>query len=146
MRLILRPVDLPFAVGDTVWVDQPYGPVHEFPFFQGTIMQIILDGSLANTLVIRQPKETHELIVASGIYGLKPVGEHAGQPRVNVNVQFMPMEQKFFATKEELLAHQDRMEQVWPKRKYNSRLCRFLTSSGFVFFLGVLYNLFYVKG
>lgn len=112
MRLILRPVDLPFAVGDTVWVDQPYGPVHEFPFFQGTIMQIILDGSLANTLVIRQPKETHELIVASGIYGLKPVGEHAGQPRVNVNVQFMPMEQKFFATKEELLAHQDRMEQV----------------------------------
>lgn len=109
MQLSLRPIELPFAVGDTVWVDQPYGPTHEFPFFQGTIMQIILDGSLANTLVIRQPKEMHELIVASAIYGLKPVGDHAGSPRVNVNVQIVPTEEKFFATKEELLEHQDRL-------------------------------------
>lgn len=110
MKLTLKPVDVPFAVGDTVWVDQPYGSVHEFASFQATIMQIILDGTMANTLVIRKPQETHELTVASAIYGMKPVGEHAGSPRVNVNVQLLPTEEKLFATKEELLAHQDQTE------------------------------------
>jgi hypothetical protein len=109
MKLTLRPTELPFTVGDTVWVDQPYGPVNEFPFFQGTIMQIILDGSLANTLVIRKPGDIHELKVGSAIYGMKPTGAHAGSPRVNVNVQLIPLEENLFATKEELLAHQDRI-------------------------------------
>ncbi|RZK37674.1 MAG: hypothetical protein EOO61_08680, partial [Hymenobacter sp.] len=96
--------------GDTVWVDQPYGPTHEFPFFRGTIMQIILDGSLANTLVVRQRKGTHELIIGSAVYGLKPVDEHAGDSRVTVNVQLNPMQQNLFATKKELLDHQDQVE------------------------------------
>lgn len=112
MKLTLSPAELPFAVGDTVWVDQPYGPTHEFPFFQGTIMQIILDGNLTNTLVIRQPKETHELTVTTAIYGLKPVGEHAGSPRVNVNVQLNPLQTKLFATKEELATYQDLLQVV----------------------------------
>lgn len=94
-------------IGDTVWVDQPYGATNEFPFFQGIIMQIILDGNLTNTLVIRERKETHELAVATAIYGLKPVGIHAGSPRVNVNVQLNPVEPKLFATKEELSTYQD---------------------------------------
>jgi hypothetical protein len=109
MKLTLRPTEVPFAVGDTVWVDQPYGAVDEFASFQGTIMQIILDGSLANTLVVRHSKETHELGVSSAVYGLKPVGDHAGEPRVNVNVQLLPLEEKMFATQAELLAHQDRV-------------------------------------
>ncbi|MBD2757428.1 hypothetical protein [Spirosoma validum] len=107
MKLTLKPVDLPFMVGDTVWVDQPYGATHEFPYFQGIIMQIILDGSLANTLLIRQRSETHELVVGSAIYGLKPIGEHAGSPRVNVNVQLMPLQTSLFETKQQLLAHQN---------------------------------------
>jgi hypothetical protein len=110
MKLKLRPTELPFAVGDTVWVDQPFGAVYEFAFFQGTIMQIILDGKLANTLVIRQRQEIHELRVDSAIYGLKPVGEHAGSPRVNVHVQLIPLQTNLFATKEELLDYQDRLE------------------------------------
>ncbi|RYF70735.1 MAG: hypothetical protein EOO39_15150 [Cytophagaceae bacterium] len=109
MKLALRPTELPFNIGETVWVDQPFGPLNEFPFFQGTIMQIILDGSLANTLVIRQPTAIHELAVGSAIYGLKPVGEHAGSPRVIVNVQLMPLQPKLFATKEEVLDYQDRL-------------------------------------
>jgi hypothetical protein len=72
--------------------------MHEFPFFQGTIMQIILDGSLANTLVIRQQTDVHELIVTSAIYGLKPVGDHIGSPRVNVNAQLIPFQETLFAT------------------------------------------------
>lgn len=109
MKLTLRPTEVPFAVGDTVWVDQPYGLVHEFASFHGTIMQIILDGSLANTLVIRKPQETHELSVTNAIYGMKPVGEHAGEPRVNVSVQLLPAEEKLFATQEALLEHQDQI-------------------------------------
>lgn len=109
MKLTLKPTVLPFTIGDTVWVDQPFGATHEFPFFQGIIMQIILDGSLANTLVIRQPAEVHELIVGSAIYGMKPIGDHLGSPRVNVNVQLIPLQQNLFATQKELLDHQDRL-------------------------------------
>lgn len=109
MKLTLAPTELPFAVGDTVWVDQPYGTVNEFPFFQGMIMQIILDGSLTNTLVVRQRKDTHELVVGSAIYGLKPLGKHAGEPRVTVNVQLIPIRKNLFATKEELLEYQNQV-------------------------------------
>lgn len=108
MKLTLRPVEIPFKVGDTVWVDQPFGATNEFPFFQGTIMQIILDGSLANTLLIRESKETHELAVTTAVYGLKPVGDHAGSPRVNVNIQLLPLRTSFFETKQELLDYQNR--------------------------------------
>ena len=107
MKLTLKPVDIPFMVGDTVWVDQPYGAIHEFPYFQGIIMQIILDGNLANTLLVRQRTETHELVVASAIYSLKLIGEHAGAPRVNVNVQLIPLQTILFATKQELMDYQN---------------------------------------
>lgn len=107
MKLTLIPIEVPFIIGDTVWVDQPFGATHEFPFFHGTIMQIILDGSLTNTLVIRQRQERHELVVSSAIYGLKPVGEHAGSPRVIVNVQLIPPRKSLFATKEELIEYQN---------------------------------------
>ena len=109
MYLTLKPVEVPFMIGDTVWVDQPFGATHEFPFFQGIIMQIILDGSLANTLVIRQRAETHELIVGSAIYGLKPVGDHEGMPRVNVTVQLIPYRKIFFETREEIIDFQNQL-------------------------------------
>ncbi|SFF32948.1 hypothetical protein [Spirosoma endophyticum] len=109
MHLTLKPVDVPFKVGDTVWVDQPFGATHEFPYFQGIIMQIILDGSLANTLLIRQPKETHELVITSAVYGLKPMGEHTGEARVNVTVQLLPHRTSLFATKEELMDYQNQL-------------------------------------
>ncbi len=108
MKLYIKPIDVPFMVGDSVWVDQPFGPLHEFPYFQGTIMQIILDGSLSNTLVIRQRKDIHELVVSSAVYGLKPIGDHEGAPRVNVNVPLVPLQHNLFATEEELIDYQNR--------------------------------------
>lgn len=110
MKLSLTPVDVPFKVGDTVWVDQPFGATHEFPYFQGVIMQIILDGNLANTLVIRQPEEKHTLSITSAIYGLKPIGDHAGSPRINVNVQLIPLQISLFETKDQLLEHQNQLD------------------------------------
>jgi hypothetical protein len=109
MKLNLRPVEVPFMIGDTVWVDQPFGATNQFPYFQGTIMQIILDGGLTNTLVIRERKETHELVVSSAIYGLKPVGDHAGSARVNVNVQLIPLQENLFPTEEALTIYQNRL-------------------------------------
>ncbi|RYE13148.1 MAG: hypothetical protein EOP45_21675 [Sphingobacteriaceae bacterium] len=87
MKLTLTPTEVPFAVGDTVWVDQSFGATHEFPFFQGIIMQIILDGSLANSLVIRQRSKTHELTITNAVYGLKPVGDHAGSADVRYDTR-----------------------------------------------------------
>ncbi|SFE88966.1 hypothetical protein [Spirosoma endophyticum] len=110
MKLSLTPVDVPFKVGDTVWVDQPFGATHEFPYFQGVIMQIILDGSLANTLVTRQPEEKHALSITNAIYGLKPIGDHAGSPRVNVNVQLIPLQISLFETKDQLMEHQNQFD------------------------------------
>jgi hypothetical protein len=109
MRLSLKPVDIPFNVGDTVWVDQPFGATHQFPYFQGTIMQIILDGSLASTLTIRHREEVHELVVSGAVYGMKPIGDHVGSPRVSVNVQFIPPVKMLFETEEALQAHQNQL-------------------------------------
>ena len=109
MKLSLTPVNIPFMVGDTVWVDQPFGAVNQFPYFQGMIMQIILDGGLANSLVIRERAEVHELIVSSAVYGMKPVGMHAGMPRVIVNVQLSPFIQTLFENEQVLLDHQNRI-------------------------------------
>ncbi|WP_020603457.1 hypothetical protein [Spirosoma spitsbergense] len=109
MKLTLKPLEVPFMVGDTVWVDQPFGTTNEFPFFQGTIMQIILDGSLANTLLIRERTECHELVITTAIYGIKPTGDHAGSARVNVNIQLIPLRTSFFKTKEELMDYQNRI-------------------------------------
>jgi hypothetical protein len=109
MKLVLKPIDIPFKVGDTVWVDQPFGATNQFPYFQGTIMQIILDGSLASTLVIRHREDVHELVVSGAVYGLEPISDHAGSPRVNVNVQFIPPVKILFETEEALQDHQNRI-------------------------------------
>ncbi|MBD2757140.1 hypothetical protein [Spirosoma validum] len=109
MKLVLTPVEVPFMVGDTVWVDQPLGTAHEFPYFQATILQIILDGSLRNSLLVRQRSATHELTVSSAIYSLKPVGQYAGLPRINVELQLIPFRPIFFETKEELMDYRNRL-------------------------------------
>ena len=69
-------------------------------------MQIILDGSLKHTTVIRQRKETHELLISSAVYDLKPVGDHDGVARLGVDIELFTTMKTLFATKEELLASQ----------------------------------------
>ena len=93
-------------VGDLVWVAQPAGETNPQPYFQGQIMQIILDGSLKHTTVVRQRKDMHELLISSAVYDLKPVGDHEGVPRVSVDIELFTTLKTLFATKEELLASQ----------------------------------------
>jgi hypothetical protein len=106
MKLTLKPVEVPFMVGDLVWVAQPAGKTNPQPYFQGQVMQIILDGSLKHTVVVRQRKEVHELLISNAIYDLKPVGDHAGVARISVDVELFADDKTLFATKEELLASQ----------------------------------------
>jgi hypothetical protein len=103
MKLTLKPVDIPFMVGDIVWVNQRCGQALAQPYFQARIIQIILDGSLSQTSVIRQRQAIHELVISSATYDLKPVGDQDGLPRVILEVQFLPLEACLFASKEELL-------------------------------------------
>ena len=107
MRLTLKPVEVPFQVGDTVWVNQPYSATHQPPYFQARIIQIILDGSLNNTTVIRQRRDAHELVVSSAVYDLKLVGNQDGLPRITITVSLIPLQPTLFETKQALLDYQN---------------------------------------
>jgi hypothetical protein len=105
MKLSLRPVEIPFMIGDTVWVDQFCGDTNQYPYFQAQIIQIILDGSLANSVVIRQRHEVHDIVVSSGIYDLKPSGVQKGLPRVTLTIGFLEPQVTLFETEADLLSH-----------------------------------------
>ncbi|RYF68907.1 MAG: hypothetical protein EOO39_18575 [Cytophagaceae bacterium] len=108
MKLSLKPVEIPFLIGDTVWVDQFCGDEDQYSYFQAEIIQIILDGSLANSVVIRQRHEVHEVVVSSGIYDFKPTGAQKGLPRVTMTIGFIQPQTSLFATESELLDHRNR--------------------------------------
>ncbi|MCY7360043.1 MAG: hypothetical protein LH609_21840 [Rudanella sp.] len=108
MNLSLNLLHIPFLVGDPVWVAQPCGDDTPQPYFQGRIMQIILNSSsLTDTTAIRQRKEIHELLIDSAVYDLKPLGEHDGSPRISVNVPLFSAQKTLFETKQELLDQQE---------------------------------------
>lgn len=106
MKLSLIPLDVPFMVGDLVWVAQPCGETNTQPYFQGQIMQIILDGSLHQTTVVRQRQDVHELLISSAVYDLKPIGDHDGVPRISIDIELFSTIQILFESSEALLASQ----------------------------------------
>ena len=110
MKLSLKPVDIPFMVGDTVWVNQPCSDTAQQAYFQGRIIQIILEGSFNSTAVVRQRQSIHEIIVSSGVYDLKPLGNDEGSPRVSVEVQFFASQKSLFETEEELVDYQNQTD------------------------------------
>ncbi|WP_128543065.1 hypothetical protein [Larkinella soli] len=112
MKLSLKPVDIPFLIGDTVWVNQFCGVDSQYPYFEAKIIQIILDGSLSNSIVIRHRNETHELVVSNGIYDLKPQGSTKGLPRMSISVEFLRPQSSLFATEKELLDYRNGVNEV----------------------------------
>lgn len=109
MKLSVSPPDVPFLVGDMVWVAQPAGDAHPQPYFQGKIIQIILDGSLMSTTVIRQREENHELVVSSAVYDVKPVGVHEGVKRVSIEVGLFTRQETLFKTEKDVVAYQNQL-------------------------------------
>ncbi len=69
-------------------------------------MQIILDGSLHQTTVVRQRQDVHELLISSAVYDLKPIGDHDGVPRISIDIELFSTIQILFESSEALLASQ----------------------------------------
>ena len=99
-------------VGDTVWANQACGDQNQYPYFQGKINQIILDGSLSNSVVIRDRTDLHELRISNGIYDLKPMGHHTDLTRITVIVDFLGEQKSLFRTEAELVNYQHKSHTV----------------------------------
>ncbi|WP_345270903.1 hypothetical protein [Nibrella viscosa] len=110
MKISLKFQEVPFLVGDIVWVNQPCLVAGQQSYFQGEIMQIILDGSLMSTSAVRLRAENYELVMSQVIYDIKPSGDHAGMPRISINVALAPGQKTLFRTRAELLTHQRNSE------------------------------------
>lgn len=106
MKLTLKPQEIPFTVGATVWVNQACKETDQYAYYQAIIIQVILNGSLTNSIVIRHPGNLHELTISDGIYDLKPVGVFSQCERQTATVDFLVPQTVLFQTQEELLAHQ----------------------------------------
>ncbi|MEZ0611030.1 hypothetical protein ACAW74_21130 [Fibrella sp. WM1] len=105
MHLTIKPQEIPFTIGATVWVNQTCGGTNEYPYFQATIVQIILNGNLNNSMVLRQSGDTHELLISDGIYDLKPVGAYNHLGRQTTTVDFLMPQKKLFQTEQELITY-----------------------------------------
>ncbi|RYF74029.1 MAG: hypothetical protein EOO39_09305 [Cytophagaceae bacterium] len=105
MRLTIKPIEIPFTIGATVWVNQACGDTNQYPYFEATIIQIILDGTLTNSIVIRHPGTIHELLISSGIYDLKPIGAYSKLDRITAKVEFLTLQKVLFQTEGELVTY-----------------------------------------
>lgn len=105
MKLSIKPGQIPFMIGDTVWVNQACGETNQYPYFQATVIQIILDGTLTNSIVIRQRSDNHELLISSGIYDLKPLGVCARLGRVIASVDLLNDQKTLFSSETDLLTY-----------------------------------------
>jgi hypothetical protein len=117
MKLAVKPLDVPFFVGDTIWVAQSCGGVNPPPYFQGEILQIILDGSLMSTTVIHQREESHDLVISSAVYDVQPVGVHTGVQRVSIQVGLFAQQEMLFGTEKEVQDYQNQQGQSEVKGK-----------------------------
>lgn len=110
MKLSLQPREVPFMVGDTVWVNQSDGKANQQPDYQAKIIQIILDGKLTNSLVVRQREDNHVLTITTAIYDLKPTGDDDGMKRQTIEVSLESDQTNLFETKEGMLDYQSRKD------------------------------------
>ncbi len=112
MKLNLKPVEVPFNVGDEVFVNQPYGSFnHAYSgddnrvYFHARIVRIFLEFS-DKVSIVKERKDVHDLEVTTIIYDLKPIGSLEGAGRIALHVDLEAVEPKVFSSEAELLAQQ----------------------------------------
>lgn len=110
MKLNLKPVTIPFRVGDVVFVNQPYTSLADTPsatdhksFFKAEIVRIFLEFPNAVS-VVQERKDVHDLVMTLITYDLKPLDFYAGSRRVTWRVDLDSPEQWLFLTEEAMLA------------------------------------------
>ncbi len=112
MKLSLEPGELPFKVGDRIFVNQPYSTMvnqkiltDNKPYFEAEIVRIFLE--FPNTVsIISERREVHNFAVTVITYDLKPVGFYQNESRVTVRIDLTAEKNFLFATKDKLLKEQ----------------------------------------
>ena len=113
MTLSMKPIDTPFRVGETVFVNIPYSSLattetsewaNDKGYFEASIVRIFLEG-LKPLSVISEAKDNHELVITNIIYDLKPLGKHKKCNRVPLTVDVHSESILLFATENELLGN-----------------------------------------
>ena len=113
MKLKLKPVEIPFKVGDEVYVNLSYHALNEpnevhvnqESTFQALIVRIFLEG-LRESSIISECEDEHELIVNHLIYDLKPIGPHLGLNRVPLTIDVEDARSFIFRSHQELVDYQ----------------------------------------
>lgn len=126
MTITFEDVQLPFKVGDTVYVNE----THEqqvnnkagegYPYFEAQIERIFFDGRLEEMSVVTEPVEIFEMKVSTAVYVVKPTGQYSDLMRLPIKVHIPIKEPKLFATEADLKEYlQDRdqiVKDIIPKR------------------------------
>lgn len=110
MKLVLKPAEIPFKVGDIIFVNQPHPDApaevaHRNLFFEAQILRIFLAPSLSHLSIISERKEQHQLEITTIIYDLKPVGTYADLARVPLEINIEADLIEIFASQHELEAY-----------------------------------------
>lgn len=118
MKINLTPLELPFKVGDTVFVNQEHGARltettgPTYPYFEAEVVRIFLDGRLEELSVISEPLDTFDLEVKTVVYDLKPVGKYSDLVRMPLRLSLPIKEPKLFKSETELLDYTRSLDQI----------------------------------
>ncbi|QMW03167.1 hypothetical protein [Spirosoma foliorum] len=118
MQIFFNTINLPFKVGDTVFVNKEHGshlpdktgPI--YPYFEAEIARIFFDGRLEELSVIAEPLDSYELEVKNVIYELKPVGNYSDLVRMPLRMTLPIKEPILFPSEQELLDYQQTLDSV----------------------------------
>lgn len=112
MKLILEPGEIPFKVGDHVFISHPYGTMNNDAtidshkdYFEAEIIRIFIEFSNAMSIV-KERKDIHRFAITVITYDLKPIEFYKGQGRVTLRVDLRSDEKFVFDSKENLLLSQ----------------------------------------
>lgn len=109
MKLSLEPGEVPFKVGDRIFVNKPYesmiDEVHltdNKPYFEAEVVRIFLEFPTVVSIV-KERKDVHHFAIDVITYDLKPLGFYRGASRVALRVDLTSNENLLFATEKQLL-------------------------------------------
>lgn len=112
MELSLEPGEIPFKVGDHVFISYPYGTMNSGAtidnhktYFEAEVVRIFIEFSNAMSIVSNR-KDIHHFAITVVTYDLKPMKFYKGQGRVTLRVDLESNEKFVFDNEENLLLSQ----------------------------------------
>lgn len=118
MIITFEEIELPFKVGDIIYVNEKHGQELDKQvgrvddYFQAKIERIFFDGRLEELSVITEPVETYEMQVKTAIYMVKPTGDFQNLMSMPIKLSLPIKEPKLFATEDDLKAYVQTRNQI----------------------------------